>query len=63
MDTQMLIGSAFQKGTEADEKIFNPKTGETLKTLKLGQRTLLGPIAMGDTVYVATDEADLIAIR
>ncbi|MBX3572024.1 MAG: gamma-aminobutyraldehyde dehydrogenase [Mesorhizobium sp.] len=33
MDTQMLIGSAFQKGTEADEQIFNPKTGETILDL------------------------------
>nr|WP_295467607.1 gamma-aminobutyraldehyde dehydrogenase [Mesorhizobium sp.] len=30
MDTQMLIGSAFEAGTETDEKIFNPKTGETI---------------------------------
>lgn len=33
MDTQMLIGSAFEAGTEADEKIFNPKTGETILDL------------------------------
>ena len=33
MDTQMLIGSAFQDGTEADETIFNPKTGETILDL------------------------------
>jgi aminobutyraldehyde dehydrogenase len=33
MDTQMLIGSAFQKGSEAEEKIFNPKTGETILDL------------------------------
>ena len=33
MDTQMLIGSKFEKGTETDEKIFNPKTGETILDL------------------------------
>ncbi|MFH1794420.1 MAG: gamma-aminobutyraldehyde dehydrogenase, partial [Pseudomonadota bacterium] len=33
MDTQMLIGSAFEAGTETDEKIFNPKTGETILDL------------------------------
>ena len=33
MDTQMLIGSAFEKGTEAEEKILNPRTGETVLDL------------------------------
>ena len=49
--------------SEGQAVALNPKTGETLKTMKIGQPVLLGPIAMGDTVYVATDEADLIAIR
>lgn len=30
MDTQMLIGSRFEKGTEHEEKILNPRTGETV---------------------------------
>jgi len=30
MDTQMLIGSAFEAGTEMEEQILNPKTGETV---------------------------------
>jgi aminobutyraldehyde dehydrogenase len=30
MDTQMLIGSRFEKGTETEEPILNPKTGETV---------------------------------
>lgn len=30
MDTQMLIGANFEKGTEAEENILNPKTGETI---------------------------------
>ena len=29
MNTQMLIGSRFEKGTETEEPILNPKTGET----------------------------------
>ena len=33
MDTDMLIGSRFVKGTEQEEKILNPKTGETILTL------------------------------
>ncbi len=28
MDTQMLIGSRFEAGTETEELILNPKTGE-----------------------------------
>ncbi|MGE0281564.1 MAG: gamma-aminobutyraldehyde dehydrogenase [Rhizobiaceae bacterium] len=30
MDTQMLIGSKFERGTEQEEPILNPKTGETV---------------------------------
>ncbi|MGF0539140.1 gamma-aminobutyraldehyde dehydrogenase [Agrobacterium sp. ES01] len=33
MDTQMLIGSKFEAGTEIEEKILNPKTGETILDL------------------------------
>ncbi|GGD98704.1 gamma-aminobutyraldehyde dehydrogenase [Aureimonas endophytica] len=40
MDTAMLIGSAFEAGTEAEETILDPKTGGTILTLpeaSLGQ--------------------------
>ncbi len=30
MDTQMLIGSAFEAGTETEETVLNPRTGETI---------------------------------
>jgi aminobutyraldehyde dehydrogenase len=33
MDTAMLIGSKFEKGTETEEQILNPKTGETILDL------------------------------
>jgi aminobutyraldehyde dehydrogenase len=33
MDTAMLIGSRFEAGTEAEEQIVNPKTGETVLDL------------------------------
>ena len=33
MDTQMLIGSSFEKGQEAEETILNPRTGETIMKL------------------------------
>ncbi|MDK4705231.1 gamma-aminobutyraldehyde dehydrogenase [Rhizobium sp. CNPSo 4062] len=40
MDTQMLIGSRFQAGTETEERVLNPKTGEIVLNLpeaSLGQ--------------------------
>ncbi len=40
MDTAMLIGSRFEAGTETEERILNPKTGETVLNLpeaSLGQ--------------------------
>ncbi|MFA7415615.1 MAG: gamma-aminobutyraldehyde dehydrogenase [Rhizobium sp.] len=40
MDTQMLIGGRFEAGTETEEKVLNPKTGETILDLpeaSLGQ--------------------------
>ena len=33
METQMLIGGAFEAGTETEEAILNPRTGETIVTL------------------------------
>ncbi len=40
MDTQMLIGARFEAGTETEERVLNPKTGETVLNLpeaSLGQ--------------------------
>ncbi|HEY1751413.1 MAG TPA: PQQ-binding-like beta-propeller repeat protein [Caulobacteraceae bacterium] len=42
---------------------INPKTGEVQDRIKIGEDALLGPIAAGGMVYVATEKADLIAIR
>ncbi len=33
MDTKMLIGGAFEAGTETEEPILNPRTGETILRL------------------------------
>jgi aminobutyraldehyde dehydrogenase len=33
MDTQMLIGAAFEAGTETEETVLNPRTGETILAL------------------------------
>jgi outer membrane protein assembly factor BamB len=42
---------------------INAKTGVVEKRLKIGEDTLIGPIAAGGTIYVVTQDADLIAIR
>ena len=42
---------------------LNAKTGEITKRVDIKGSSITSPIAMGDTVYVVTQEADLIAIR
>jgi outer membrane protein assembly factor BamB len=42
---------------------LNPKTGAVQRSLKLGSDALTNPIAVGDNLYVATQAAELIAIR
>jgi outer membrane protein assembly factor BamB len=58
----LASGRLITVSSEGEAVALNPKTGETVKSIKVGS-TLLGPIAMGDTVYVVTDGADLVAIR
>jgi outer membrane protein assembly factor BamB len=42
---------------------LNPKTGAIERRVSIGGSSVLSPIAMGDTIYVVTDEAKLVAIR
>jgi outer membrane protein assembly factor BamB len=42
---------------------LDPKTGATVKTLRLGAPAFVSPIAAGGMVYVVTDTGELIAIR
>lgn len=42
---------------------LNPKTGEILKTLKIGSPILTSPVAVGGMIYVVTDKGELVAIR
>ena len=53
----------FIVGQQGQMVVVNAKTGEISKRVDLGGGATLSPIAMGDTVYVVTDEADLVAIR
>jgi outer membrane protein assembly factor BamB len=50
-------------GSTGELIALNAKTGAVERTVKLGDPALMGPIAMGGMVYVATDKADLIALR
>lgn len=42
---------------------LNAKTGEIEKNLDVGAPVLIGPIAANGTVYIATDKAQLVALR
>jgi len=42
---------------------INPKTGVVERRLRLGSDALIGPIAVGGTIYVASETAQLIALR
>ena len=50
-------------GQTGEMVVMNAKTGEIQKRVEMKGASFLAPIAMGDTVYVVTQEADLIAIR
>ncbi len=49
--------------SRGDAVALNPKTGALVHSLKLGSDALISPIAVGDKLYVATQAAELIAIR
>ncbi len=42
---------------------FDPKTGAKTQTLKLPGAAYIAPIAVGDKLFVVTDDAKLVAIR
>lgn len=59
----LASGRLLVADSGGDLAVLNAKTGEVERTLRLGSPVLLGPIAMNGTVYVATDDARLIALR
>ncbi|MDP1736480.1 MAG: PQQ-binding-like beta-propeller repeat protein [Caulobacter sp.] len=42
---------------------LNPKTGDVLKTIKIGAPVLTSPVVAGGMIYVVTDNGELVAIR
>jgi outer membrane protein assembly factor BamB len=50
-------------GSSGELVALNAKTGEVQRRMSLGQPAMLAPIAAGNTIYVLTDTAQLIALR
>ncbi len=60
----MLTGPYLVLVSSRGEAVaLNPKTGAIERRLKLGSDSLITPIAVGPDLYVATQAAELIAIR
>ena len=60
----LLAGERLLMVGETGELVaMNAKTGEIMKRVDIKGASTLAPIAMGDTVYVVTQDADLVAIR
>jgi len=59
----LASGRLIMVSDKGEAIALNPKTGEVVDRLKIGDDALIGPIAAGGLVYVATQKADLIAIR
>lgn len=56
-------GKLIAVSNRGEAVAIDPKTGEVKSTLKLGEGSLIAPIAVAGTVFVVTDDASLIAIR
>ena len=59
----LVNGKLILGGSHGQVIAVNAKTGEIQKRIELKGASTTSPIAMGDTVYVVTQEAELIAIR
>jgi outer membrane protein assembly factor BamB len=46
-----------------DAVALNPKTGARLRSIKLGSPAFITPIAANGSIYVMTEDAELVAIR
>jgi len=56
-------GRLITVSTDGEAVALNAKTGAKEKTLKIGSPVLLNPIAVGNMIYLVTDDAELVAIR
>ncbi|HEY3694966.1 PQQ-like beta-propeller repeat protein [Phenylobacterium sp.] len=59
----LVNGRLLMASSSGELAALDAKTGAVDRRIRLGDPVLIGPIAMGDKVYVVTDKADLIALR
>ncbi|WP_340647244.1 PQQ-binding-like beta-propeller repeat protein [Phenylobacterium sp.] len=59
----LASGKLITASNQGELVALNAKTGVVEKTMNLGSGVLLGPISINNTIYIATDEAQLIALR
>ncbi|CAN5577081.1 PQQ-like beta-propeller repeat protein [soil metagenome] len=59
----LASGKLITASSQGELVALNAKTGVVEKTMNLGSGVLLGPISINNTIYIATDEAQLIALR
>ncbi len=59
----LASGKLITASNQGELVALNAKTGAVEKTMNLGSGVLLGPISINNTIYIATDEAQLIALR
>ncbi|MEM9739117.1 MAG: PQQ-binding-like beta-propeller repeat protein [Pseudomonadota bacterium] len=56
-------GRVLVVSSQGDLVAFDPQTGQPVDRIDLGERVYLEPIAVGEHLFVLTDDARLIAIR
>jgi outer membrane protein assembly factor BamB len=59
----LVDGRLILTSSDGQLVALNGKTGELEKKITLGAPSLMSPIAMGNMIYLVTDNAQLVAIR
>lgn len=59
----LASGRVITVSDKGEAVAIDAKTGQVQRRLKIGEDALIGPIAAGDTIYLVTQKAELIAIR
>lgn len=59
----MAASKLVLASSEGEVVIINPDTGETERTVRVGGRVFIPPVAAGGTVYILQDDGSLVALR
>ncbi len=59
----MLDGRLVVVSTEGFARVFDAKSGEPVKTIKLGAPAYISPVVVDESALVLLDNGDLVAIR